>query len=237
MEARDLAHLYDGARGLRALDLEVRAGECVALLGHNGSGKTTALLCIAGLLRPTAGSVRLGGLDPFVEPEAIRARMAMAFVSDSPVFYRDLTVAEHLELVGAAYGVIEQRGRVGWRESKHALIEEFGLSAHRDVLPHQLSSGLRQRTQLACTFARPFEVLVLDEPLLRLDPDGQDLLVRRLRRVASDGGSTLLTTHAPAFAKEVGDRLAILEDGVLVASGTLEQLAGETPASRVGLST
>jgi ABC-2 type transport system ATP-binding protein len=146
-------------------NLDLAAGECVSLIGHNGSGKTTALRVAAGQLVPTSGTVTVSGADVHDRRRGHVARARLAFVPDSPVLYDDLTVGEHLELVGLAHGVREDLdGRITM------LLERLGLTARRDFLPRQLSRGMRQKTQIACAFVRPFEVLLLDEPVVGLDP-------------------------------------------------------------------
>ena len=235
VSATALGRTYGNVVALEGLDLQVDPGECVVVLGHNGSGKTTALQCIAGLLSPSAGSVRVAGADPFREPEAVRVRAALAFVADAPVFYRDLTVAEHLHLVGVAHGLTEAMDERDWFARIDGVLEEFGLTGYGDRLPGQLSSGLRQRAQLACAFVRPFEVAVLDEPVLRLDPAAQAALTRRLRAVVGDGASVLLTTHAPGFARLVADHVVVLEQGRVAAAGDWSTVATSEAAGRLGL--
>jgi ABC-2 type transport system ATP-binding protein len=155
---RGLVRRYGRLVGLDGLDLELQAGECVALLGANGSGKSTAVRTIAGLLEPSEGSVRVGGHDPHVEPEAEAARAALALVPDAPVLYDDLTVRQHLELVALAHGVVDDgvEGRI------EQLLERLGLTARAEFLPAELSRGMRQKTALACALVRPARLLVLD---------------------------------------------------------------------------
>src|SRR6266508_2146647 len=145
---RGLSKRYGDVVALEGLDLEVAAGECVALIGHNGSGKTTTMRLAAGQLEPTSGSVTVAGIDIHRAPDAHRARAALAFVPDTPLLYDDLTVAEHLELVGLAHGVGEALD-----ERIDVLLDVLELRGRQDFLPVQLSRGMRQKTQLACTLA------------------------------------------------------------------------------------
>ncbi|MBA2577208.1 MAG: ABC transporter ATP-binding protein [Euzebyaceae bacterium] len=202
-----LGRRYGDLVALEELDLAVRPGEVVALLGHNGSGKTTALRCIAGDLVPTAGMVRVDGADPHAEPEGEQARRALAFIADTPVFYRDLTLDEHLALVAAAF---DEPGRV---ECGQAVLAELGMSAKRTARPHELSSGQRQKALLACIAARPLTVLLLDEPVLRLDPSAQRWLHGWLVAQAHEGVAVVLTTHQPRFAEGLADRAVCLVEG------------------------
>ena len=219
LTARGLKKRYGNATVLEGLDLDVRPGECVALIGHNGSGKTTAVRLIAGHLEPTEGGVEIGGADIREEPGAWRARAAVAFVADNPVFYDDLTVSEHLELVALAHGATK-----GLDERVALLLEAFGLDARRDFLPGQLSRGTRQRAQLCCALVRPFGLLVLDEPVVGLDPRSQGLLRDLLRWTKIAGAGVLLTTHQLEFARGLADRAVLLEEGEATAAGPYESV-------------
>ena len=161
-----LAHSYGRLDALESLDLWLDEGQCVALIGANGSGKSTAVRAIAGLLTPTSGTVRVLGADPHAEPGAEAVRAALALVPDTPLLYDDLKDTEHLELVGIAHGV-EDDVLVPRIEG---LLERLGLAERRDFLPRELSRGMRQKTGLACALVRPSRLLVLDEPVVGLDP-------------------------------------------------------------------
>jgi ABC-2 type transport system ATP-binding protein len=212
---RGLVRRYGRLVGLDGLDLELQAGECVALLGANGSGKSTAVRTIAGLLEPSEGSVRVGGHDPHVEPEAEAARSALALVPDAPVLYDDLTVRQHLELVALAHGVVDDgvEGRI------EQLLERLGLTARAEFLPAELSRGMRQKTALACALVRPAGLLVLDEPVVGLDPPSQALLAELLLEAKARGTAVLLTTHQVRFADGVADRAVLLGDGRVLDRG------------------
>lgn len=236
VSVKGLGRTYGKAVALAKFDLQVKAGECVALLGHNGSGKTTALTSIAGLRPPSSGEVRILGADPFVEPDATKARKAMAYVSDSPVFYDDMTVAEHVELTGLGHGVAERMGSDAFDARCEKLLAQMGLANHRDHVPEELSAGLQQRTQLACAFIRPFKVLLLDEPVLRLDPAAQQLLAKRLTHYRERGVAIIVSTHSPTFARELADRVVLLAGGKVAARGTFDQIATTKAAQELGLS-
>ncbi len=138
LDARGLTRSYGRLVALKSLDLKLRPGECVALIGANGSGKSTAVKAMTGLLEPSDGSVRIAGFDPHVEPEAESARAALALVPDSPLLYDDLTVRQHLELVTLAHGADD--GGID------ELLERLGLTARAGFLPAELSRGMRQKT-------------------------------------------------------------------------------------------
>lgn len=200
--------------GLERLDLEMRAGECVALIGANGSGKSTAVRTIAGLLEPSDGSVRICGHDPHVEPDGEAARAALALVADAPLLYDDLTVRQHLELVSLAHGVVD-----GVQNRIDGLLGRLGLTARADFLPAELSRGMRQKTALACALVRPARLLMLDEPVVGLDPPSQALLRELLLEAKAQGTAVLLTTHQLRFADGIADRAVLLDEGRVLDRG------------------
>jgi ABC-2 type transport system ATP-binding protein len=215
LQVERLGRRYGRLVGLDRLDLELRAGECVALIGANGSGKSTAVRAIAGLLEPSEGTVRIDGHDPHVEPDGELARAALALVPDAPLLYDDLTVRQHLELVALAHGVAGDgaEGRIG------ALLDRLGLTARADFLPAELSRGMRQKTALACALIRPARLLVLDEPVVGLDPPSQALLAELLQEAKAAGTAILLTTHQMGFADGVADRAVVLGEGAVLDQG------------------
>jgi ABC-2 type transport system ATP-binding protein len=205
LQLRGVRKTYGELVAVDLLDLEVRPGDCVALIGHNGSGKTTTLR-----------------LD--------RSRAALSFVPDSPLLYPDLTVREHLELVGLAHGVGDGLdGRIA------DLLELLDLATRADFLPGQLSRGMRQKTQLACALVRPFQVLLLDEPVVGLDPPSQQALHRVLVAAKRDGAAILLSTHQLAFAAGLADRAVLLHEGRMVEQGAYGLVVGGVEAGRLGL--
>jgi ABC-type multidrug transport system ATPase subunit len=211
LETSGLRRTYGRLVALRSLDLTIAAGECVALIGANGSGKSTAVRTIAGLLEPSAGWVRVCGSDPHREPGAEAARADLALVPDSPLLYDDLTVRQHLELVALTHGAPE--------DGIDALLERLGLGARTEFVPRELSRGMRQKTQLACALVRPARLLLLDEPVVGLDPPSQALLYALLLEAKRAGRAVLLTTHQMAFADGLADRAVMLEEGEVIDAG------------------
>lgn len=220
LAVRGLSRSYGGFEALHELDLEVAPGECVAIVGHNGSGKTTAVRTIGGLLDPSAGSVEVDGASVHEEPAGIEARAAMAMVLDSPALYADLTVREHLELVAIAHGVAGD----DLDERIDQLLYRLGLEAKRDAQPGALSRGMRQKVQLACALIRPHSVLVLDEPVVGLDPVSQQTLRALLLEAKAAGVAVMMTTHQLEFARGIADRAVVLADGVVVAEGPYDEV-------------
>jgi ABC-2 type transport system ATP-binding protein len=226
LETSALCRSYGRLVALAGLDLTVEAGECVALIGANGSGKSTAVRTIVGLLEPSDGRVRVCGFDPHREPEAEQARAALALVPDSPLLYDDLTVRQHLELVALAHGAVD--AQLDTRIT--LLLARLSLTARADFLPRELSRGMRQKTQLACALIRPASVLVLDEPLVGLDPPAQALLHELLSERKRAGNAVLLTTHQIAFVDGLADRGVVLEEGAVADEGPWAQVRERTQA-------
>jgi ABC-2 type transport system ATP-binding protein len=228
---RGLRKTYGELVALDRLDLEVARGECVALIGHNGSGKTTTLRLAAGLLEPTEGSATVLGADVHHPDDAAQARAALSFVPDSPLLYGDLTVREHLELIGLAHGV----GDADLDEQVAILLDLLDLTDRAGFLPGQLSRGMRQKTQLACALLRPFQVLMLDEPVVGLDPPSQQALGELLAEAKKAGAAILLSTHQLAFSSALADRALVLHEGTVVASGDYRAVVEGDEAVRLGL--
>jgi ABC-2 type transport system ATP-binding protein len=221
LETSELSRSYGRLIALQGLSLSVAAGDCVALIGANGSGKTTAVRAIAGLLEPSGGTVRVCGWDPHREPEAERARAALGLVLDSPLLYDDLTVRQHLELVTLSHGVAG--GDVEDRIT--SLLLRLGLGEREGFLARELSRGMRQKTQLACALIRPAALLLLDEPVVGLDPPSQALLHELLLERKAAGCAVLLTTHQLGFAEGLADRGMLLSEGEVTDAGSYRDVA------------
>jgi ABC-2 type transport system ATP-binding protein len=230
LSVHGLRRTFGELTAVDGLNLVIARGECVALIGHNGSGKTTALRIMGGRLDPTAGTVTVCGADVHDPRRGHIARARLAFVPDTPVLYDDLTVREHLELVGVAHGAIDGLdGRID------VLLERLGLAARRHFLPRRLSRGMRQKTQIACAFIRPFDALLLDEPAVGLDPPSQATLRSLLLEAKRDGAVVVFSTHQLAFAVGLADRLIVLDDGRVADQGSFDAVRAGAEATRLGL--
>ena len=201
---------YGDAPALHPLNLRIEHRQRVALLGHNGSGKTTFLRMAAGLLDATSGSVTINGHDP----HSIDARALTSYLADTPVFYDDLSVWEHLEYVARMHGV------TAWEQHAADLLDHLGLYDRAEELPQRFSRGLRQKAAIAIAFIRPFELLLVDEPFVGLDAAGKEALLALFDQAASDGATLVVATHELSFVNKV-DRIVALRDGQLVHDGPL----------------
>jgi ABC-type multidrug transport system ATPase subunit len=208
LRATKLTKEYDGLRALSDVHLRLPAGQLVALVGHNGAGKSTFLGLAAGLIEPTDGQVVVGGHSAGSLP----ARALLAYASDNPVLYDDLSVWEHLEYVAGLHGVDD------WQHRGRHLIDVFELTERADDLPSRFSRGMRQKAALAVTLVRPAPVVLIDEPFVGLDMHAQSSLVEVLVERARSGSTIVVATHQPSFLAHV-DRCIMLHDGRVTYEG------------------
>lgn len=209
--AERLTKTYDELAALSEFNFTARAGHLVALVGHNGSGKSTFLRLAAGLLEPSDGQVRISGAPA----GSLDARAELSFIPDEPVLYDDLSVREHVEYIGRLHGYDE------WPDRADDLIDALGLTARADDLPSRFSRGLRQKTSLVLGLVRPFSVLMIDEPFVGLDPAGQHALTELLIETAAAGACVIVATHQLEFL-EHASRCVGLRDGAVAFSGRVD---------------
>ena len=218
ISARGLVKSFGDLRAVDGLDLEIARGEFFAFLGPNAAGKTTTIRMLTGLLRPTAGAVRIGGFDLHREPQ--KAKSLLAYVPDFPFLYEKLTATEFMQVVGDIFRL--ERAVVAQRTG--ALFERFHLGDYRHELTENLSHGTRQRLVIASALLHEPEVFVIDEPMVGLDPMHARIVKQELRDRARAGMTIFLSTHQLSVAEEVADRIGIIHRGKLIALGTVEEL-------------
>ncbi len=208
VEALGLTKDYGDLVALASLDLEVPAGQSVALIGHNGSGKSTFLRMAAALLEPSDGEVEIAGWPA----GSVEARATTSFLPDEPVLYDDLSVREHAEYVSRLHG------GPGWDDYCDELADRLSLTHRVDDLPSRFSRGLRQKTSIILALVRPFSLLLVDEPFVGLDQGGKGALLELFDEVHADGAALVVATHTPEFVERV-DRCIALRDGEVVFDG------------------
>jgi ABC-2 type transport system ATP-binding protein len=208
LSAAGASKSYGDLVALEPLDLEVHEGERVALVGHNGSGKSTFLRLAAGLLDLTSGTIDVLG----VPVGTSEARGAVSYVPDDPVLYDDLSVREHLAYVAALHGIDADL------DEFDDILERIGLIHRADDLPARFSRGLRQKTSIAIGLIRPYQVLLVDEPFVGLDAPGKEALLVLLDEAHESGAAVVVATHDPLYVERV-DRCLALRDGELVHDG------------------
>ena len=211
------------------LSLEVPRGVLYGCLGPNGAGKTTMLRMIAGILKPTDGRVLIGGDDLQTNP--IGAKMRLGFIPDRPFVYDKLTGAEFLCFVAGLYG---QEGDAVERRIAE-LLEVFELSSWKDELIEAYSHGMRQKLIISSALIHRPECIVVDEPMVGLDPKGARLLKDIFRQFVDRGGTVLMSTHTLEVAEAMCDQIGILQHGKIVAHGTMAEIRRQHAAGDASL--
>jgi ABC-2 type transport system ATP-binding protein len=211
------------------IDLEIPSGELFGFLGPNGAGKTTTFRMIAGILRPTSGTVEIGGIDIAQRPLEAKARLG--FIPDRPFVYDKLTGGEFLRFTAALYG---QQGPAVERRIDE-LLELFELTRWKDELTESYSHGMRQKLIISGALVHRPEVIVVDEPMVGLDPKSARLLKDLFRQFVGRGGTVLMSTHTLEVAETMCDRIAIVHGGKIVAQGTMAQVQEQTSSEDLGL--
>lgn len=221
--ARSLTKRFGALTAVDQLDLEVRQGEFFAFLGPNAAGKTTTIKMITGLLRPTDGTVEIGGFNVQTDPE--KAKSQLAYVPDFPFLYDKLTCLEFMRFVGDIFRLDVATIR---RESDE-LFEKFHLTDYTNELTENLSHGTKQRLVIASALLHSPKVLVIDEPMVGLDPRHARIVKNEFKERARAGMTIFLSTHQLSVAEEVADRIGIINRGKLIALGTVEELRAQSP--------
>ncbi len=214
----NLTKSFGSLVAVERLNLDIRAGEFFAFLGPNAAGKTTTIKLLTGLMRPTEGRAIIGGFD--IQKQPMEAKRLIAFVPDFPFAYEKLDPEEFLMFVGEIYGM----ARPEIRQRADRLFERFNLVEFRNKLIESLSHGTRQRVVLASALLHDPKVIIIDEPMVGLDPRSARIVKDALKERARNGATVFLSTHQLSVAEELADRIGIINNGRLVALDTLDQI-------------
>lgn len=212
----NLTKAYDKLIAVNSINLDIKAGEVFGFLGPNGAGKTTTIKMMAGLLQPTAGSVEIGGFD--VQKEPLKAKSITGFIPDRPYLYEKLTAEEFMQFVAKLYIMKDPTARI--RE----LLDVFGLTEWSNELVENFSHGMKQRLVMASSLLHNPRVLVVDEPMVGLDPRGARLVKDLFRNLASQGVTIFMSTHTLEIVEAMCTRVAIIHQGNIIAQGNVEEL-------------
>ncbi len=225
----DLTKRYGKFTAVNGISLHVPRGELFGLLGPNGAGKTTTMRIIAGILQPTGGAVLVGGVDMLAKPLEAKARIG--FIPDRPFVYDKLTGGEFLRFTAALYG---QDGTVVERRIDE-LLEVFDLTPWKHELTEAYSHGMRQKLIICGALVHRPELIIVDEPMVGLDPKSARLLKDLFRQFVDRGGTVLMSTHTLEVAEVMCDRIAIVFQGKIAASGTMAELRQQTESGDLSL--
>jgi ABC-2 type transport system ATP-binding protein len=229
IQLKRLTKRYGRFTAVDGIDLVIPSGELFGFLGPNGAGKTTTFRMIAGILQPTSGSVEIGGID--ITDHPLAAKQRLGFIPDRPFVYDKLTGGEFLRFAAALYG---QQGPAIERRIDE-LLDLFELTRWKDELTESYSHGMRQKLIISGALVHRPEVIVVDEPMVGLDPKSARLLKDLFRQFVDRGGTVLMSTHTLEVAETMCDRIAIVHGGKIVANGTMAEVQQQTSSEDLGL--
>jgi ABC-2 type transport system ATP-binding protein len=218
IQLTQLTKKYGNQSAVDNLTLEIKPGELFAFLGPNGAGKTTTIKMMTGILRPTSGTVEIAGLD--IQQKAREAKMKIGYVPDTPYLYDRLTAREFMEFVGGLYHLDSDI----IRRRSYDLFTLFDMNGWVDRKCEQYSHGMRQKLVFAAAMIHFPTVLIVDEPMVGLDPHSAKLVKDLLRDYVAKGNTVFVSTHILSIAEELCDRVGIINRGKLIAVGSIDQL-------------
>jgi ABC-2 type transport system ATP-binding protein len=218
IELKNLTKRFVNIVAVDRLTLSVTEGEIFGFIGPNGAGKTTTLRMMGGILAPTEGSVIIDGIDMTEEPE--KAKKRIGFIPDRPYLYEKLTGMEFLRFTADLYGM----GEGEFNEKSEKILKQFSLDHWSDELIESYSHGMKQRLIISAAILHDPKVIVVDEPMVGLDPAGTRMVKSLFRNLAQRGTTLFMSTHTLGIAQDVCDRIGIIHKGSLIATGTIEEL-------------
>jgi len=218
IELKNLTKHFGKIVAVHRLNLTVSEGEIFGFIGPNGAGKTTTLRMMGGILAPTEGTVIIDGIDMANEPE--KAKERVGFIPDRPFLYEKLTGIEFLRFTADLYGI----GGGEFKEKAEKTLKQFSLDHWADELIESYSHGMKQRLIISAAILHDPKVIVVDEPMVGLDPAGIRMVKSLFRNLAQKGITIFMSTHTLGVAEDVCDRIGIIHKGLLIATGTIEEL-------------
>ena len=220
IKIENLKKCYGDLTAVDDLSLEVGAGEFFAFLGPNAAGKTTTIKILTGLLKPTSGTASICGYD--IQKDYLKAKSIISYIPDFPFLYDKLTGREFLDFVCGLYPVKDSAAQLRDREK---LMEDLGLKAHENQLIENYSHGMSQKLVFAAAFLHEPRVMIIDEPMVGLDPHSSRIVKNILKEKSKQGVTVFLSTHTLSVAEELADRIGIIDRGKLLCAGTLRELS------------
>ena len=229
LHVEQLTKDYGKFRAVNQVSLTIMPGEIFGFLGVNGAGKTTTLRMLAGVLRPSSGRIRIGDFD--MEDDSLRAKQITGYIPDRPYLYSKLTGREFLYFICELYKIAPKQAEA----RIDTLLSEYSLKDWEDELIESYSHGMKQRLATCAALVHNPKMLIVDEPMVGLDPHGAKFLKESFKRYAKEGMSILLSTHTLSVAEELADKIAIIHKGSLLTTGTLQEIRALVGGSDEGL--
>lgn len=223
---------YDNRAVVDGLSLEIREGEIFGLLGPNGAGKSTTMNMICSLLKPTAGSIELFGHD--IKTENRKVKPMIGYIPQDLAIYGNLKAWENVELFTSLYGIKGQK----LKDEIDRSLEFVGLSDKRDSFARTFSGGMKRRLNIACALGHRPKLLIFDEPTVGIDPQSRNFILEKIKEANKDGTTVIYTSHYMEEVEAICTRVAIMDNGKIVAIGTTEELKNmvrKTPDEDVSL--
>jgi ABC-2 type transport system ATP-binding protein len=229
IELKDLTKKYGDFQAVNDLNLCVKKGEVFGFIGPNGAGKTTTIKMMGGILEPTNGTVTIAGVSMQAEPEIAKSKIG--FIPDRPYLYEKLTGMEFLRFTADLYGVSEE----AFQATAYNILKNFSLADWADELIESYSHGMKQRLIMSAALLHNPEVIIVDEPMVGLDP-AAIIMVKKLFKTLADQGVTIfMSTHTLKVAEDMCDRIGVIHKGSLIALGTTTELQREANVTETDL--
>ncbi len=225
IELKNLTKRYGRTVAVDRLSLSVAKGIIFGFIGPNGAGKTTTIKMMGGLIAPDSGRVEINGINMGRFPE--KAKQIIGFIPDRPYLYEKLTGMEFLKFTADLYGVDQE----SFSDTAHAMLERFSLLDWKNELIEAYSHGMKQRLIMAAAILHDPTVIIVDEPMVGLDPAGIRMVKKLFQKLAAEGVSFFISTHTLSIAQDLCDRIGIIHNGRLIATGTLDDLKIQANAS------
>jgi len=229
IELIDLTKTYGTYTAVQRLSISIGRGEIFGFIGPNGAGKTTTIKMMGGVMAPTEGTITIAGIDMQAEPR--KAKRKVGFIPDRPFLYEKLTGLEFMQFTADIYGVPEEQ----FPDKAAAILALFSLADWSNELIESYSHGMKQRLIMAAALLHDPEVLIVDEPMVGLDPLAIIMVKNLFKRLASQGVTIFMSTHTLKVAEDICDRIGVIVRGRLIASGTAADLRREANVSSADL--
>lgn len=221
----DLCKSYDSRPAVNRLSLDIKAGELFCFLGPNGAGKTTTIKMLTGLLMPSEGRATVAGFD--IQSQPVQAKRHIGYIPDRPYLYEKLSGRDFFTFVGDMFGI----DRAEQREKMAHYFNLFSLTHAQDQFIENYSHGMRQKLVFSASLMHDPKVLIVDEPMVGLDPKSVRIVKNLLKDESRKGKTIFLSTHTLSIAEEIADRIGVISRGNLMFTGTVEALRGELQRS------